>query len=1557
MIDFGSIESGTTATAQTVTLTNAGSQHVTVTVYSEIDSVHFPATLPTPATIAAAGTETISVAFMPDALGTVSSSITVTHDARGPSTISLTGSGQAVGGTNNAASFDGSTGYISTSHFADLSAFTVSAWVKLSAWDGTSQYLIAGAGAGSPQLILNPQSGAPAIQFYDGFNFPTVVSPNVLPAGVWTHLAATFVAGTMRLYENGVLVGSSTPASSPALNTGGAGLQAFPFNIGGFGSANQNFPGEIDEVELWTVDRAAADILGDKDFELVGNEAGLAGYWNFTDGTATDLVTATADGLFGGVSVVASDAPVSPSAPIVGDHALTRDGTTSYVDMGDATPLKITGPLTVETWFRTTQAVGDFVTLMGKWHTGASNASYGLSWSRADGLGFVITDTTNAVVVAGDGLLYNDGLWHHAAGVWDGAQALLYVDGDLADTAVGAGSPIADTALPFILGSDNTFSPERYFAGDMDEVRVWSVARTRAQIRDGMNTPPLNTEPGLEAHWTFDDGTATDVSLNALSTVNAIATTATPIASVQYDVVSLAFGAHDLGVESASLGLTITSTGAEAMLVNGLSVSDPSRFTLTAPGTPLPLNPDDVNSSTSVTFTASGVGIATSRIDVDHDARGPRFITLSGVGQVTPPTGDLADTKLVFAREVADTIYDIFVRDSDGTETNLTNDMTADQREPVWSPDGAQIAFSSDASGNTDIWVMDFDATTGAASNLQQLTVDAGSDAVPAWPPLGTGIVFHSTRTGNFDIFTVTVPGGVETQVTFDAASDIWPGWSPDGTQIVYSSTRGVGGAEDLFIVPAAGPDTAPIQVTATSDEEIKAAWSPDGTQLAFSLHPSGGTWDLYLIGVDGTGLAPLTVANSPINHENNPSWSPDGTRISYDSFTGGNTDVYAVNADDTGTPDRLTTDVLVDALADWSTFFAPAATTFVAQGSPMPGLNQGGAQWGDFDNDGDLDLLVSGRDAGGVFHLEVYTNTAGAIDPSPILLGTGIERGMVDWGDFDNDGLLDAFVSGWDGTSRASTVYRNDGGTFSVLWSIAGGAQDGDSAVGDFDNDGDLDVVIVGLFDSGPGSRMYENTVATSGDFQVHVLVDSGSTPLPGLQDGSVDAGDYDGDGYLDLLVAGASAGDCASIWRNDGVDGRTFRDIAPGLTAVTPGSGSSSNAVAWSDYDSDGDLDAVVSGLQGGSTPLTTIYEQNPTGVFTAVATPRGAYLSAVSWGDFDGDGDPDLVTMGADGAANTDLYTNDGANVFTEVLPDGVLDLQTGELDWGDVDGDGDLDLVVTGTDGTTRYSDFFVNTLTVVDSPPTAPSTPVATVVDSSSVTLSWGPAADTETLFTGLTYNLRVGTTADGVEIVSPMADVATGARRITAMGNAGQNSSITLSNLAPGDYYWGVQAVDAAHQGSVFTTEDTFTLGTTGAQAMFFDGVDDYVDMGNGAQFDMGGSVTVEAWFKTSQAVVAGTTLVGKWQTEGVEASYTLAWTAANGLRRRERLHELHVCRGQRTHAERWALAPRGRGVGPRRHGDLRRWRARRHGAGRWRHEHRRHDAAVESRHGLVRTE
>jgi Tol biopolymer transport system component len=237
-----------------------------------------------------------------------------------------------------------------------------------------------------------------------------------------------------------------------------------------------------------------------------------------------------------------------------------------------------------------------------------------------------------------------------------------------------------------------------------------------------------------------------------------------------------------------------------------------------------------------------------------------------------------ANGRIAFANNPGSDV-DIYSMNPDGSDvTQLTSSFDLNG-EPVWSADGAQIAFFhlSLSPITVDIYVMNSDG-----SGLTNVTNgNIAEPGVPAWLPNGTQIGFIADD----DIHVINVDGTGLTNITNSVAIEFEPAWSPDGSQIAYLQ------AGDIFVMNADG--TGATQVSTHPDFEQQPAWSPDGTQIAFA-RSNGTTTDIFGISVDGTGETNVTSTASGAINERKPAWSPDGTKIAYERAG----DIYTINSD-----------------------------------------------------------------------------------------------------------------------------------------------------------------------------------------------------------------------------------------------------------------------------------------------------------------------------------------------------------------------------------------------------------------------------------------------------------------------------------------------------------------------------------------------------------------------------------------------------------------------------------------------------------------------------------
>jgi len=217
------------------------------------------------------------------------------------------------------------------------------------------------------------------------------------------------------------------------------------------------------------------------------------------------------------------------------------------------------------------------------------------------------------------------------------------------------------------------------------------------------------------------------------------------------------------------------------------------------------------------------------------------ILTLFVLGAALTQAGDESTRSTVFESVAFSRNQDIYLLDSSGALERLTD--TGDNGQPVVSPDGFMIAFSSKRDGDWEIFVANCDG-----SGLWQLTDNAASDDSPTWSPDSRRLAFASDRDGDFDVYIVWVDGHGIRHMTDDPADDLNPAWSPDGSFIAFSSERD--GIREIYLVDTDGG--AVSRLTGDDTDNTTPVWSADGAEVAFY---SGGTgdWRSVIVPVPGS--------------------------------------------------------------------------------------------------------------------------------------------------------------------------------------------------------------------------------------------------------------------------------------------------------------------------------------------------------------------------------------------------------------------------------------------------------------------------------------------------------------------------------------------------------------------------------------------------------------------------------------------------------------------------------------------------------------------------------
>ncbi len=405
---------------------------------------------------------------------------------------------------------------------------------------------------------------------------------------------------------------------------------------------------------------------------------------------------------------------------------------------------------------------------------------------------------------------------------------------------------------------------------------------------------------------------------------------------------------------------------------------------------------------------------------------------------------------------------------------------------------------------------------------------------------------------------------------------------------------------------------------------------------------------------------------------------------------------------------------------------FSQTFTLQAGTGAEIGGNKDGGAVWADFDNDGDLDILINTNvnTVGGRTRL---LRSDGAANPSftdvTATLANGLtaqlgERSII-WGDLNNDGNMD-FIRN---THSRMEFYINRGTTSTPNYMFGVGTgmtpnitftdlnQDGCSegdglnseglALLDYNNDGWLDLVLengecgVDILENmqlnaastinttiGDGN-MSTQAEATGNGFFNHVSI-TGNTlglELTGQNGDYMASGDYNSDGYVDFIVRKPSNATGYKLYTNDGDGTFTPNTTIPQNNAATNAVNGNKGGVIFCDFDLDGDLDIYWT-----DAGTNQVWLQTSSETFTASAKPAipgTPDIDGCACADVDGDGDIDLFL--GNNAGNSYLYintttsANSVANLsFTRT--DIAVNADAEGVNLVDYDDDGDYDIYV-------------------------------------------------------------------------------------------------------------------------------------------------------------------------------------------------------------------------------------------------------------------------------------
>ncbi len=434
---------------------------------------------------------------------------------------------------SNALSFNGQPAQsvqVDGAAFHELDALTIEAWVNVTAWTKRYQTIVAKSEGWG--IVRNDDTGR--IAFRTAVSgvpdaFDDLASTTDFPLGVWTHVAAVFTGTRKQLYIDGELTADAAYVGPLVANN-------FPVTFGsGAVATDRTLLGSIDSVRLWSVARTAAQVKMFRSEYLRGSETGLLGDWRFNETSGTVALGSAFGGSDGVLQLgkPAAGAAILPqrvnglalSPASDGDLAVYfRNRTAQYPVVGGLPPVvalqfvQLPEPLapnfnfaagmTAEAWIYP-QAIPDtgYVAVLSK-----GPGAWEVRYNNTGKISFV-TAGVQTTVPGGDltELISTTRVeakkWTHVTVTWDSIAKKkgIYLDGVL-DVSVPADGLLGVTNEPVVLAARPPVSaPTLGFFGAIDEVRLWRLVRTPAEILANYVLRLNGSEPGIAGFWRFNE--------------------------------------------------------------------------------------------------------------------------------------------------------------------------------------------------------------------------------------------------------------------------------------------------------------------------------------------------------------------------------------------------------------------------------------------------------------------------------------------------------------------------------------------------------------------------------------------------------------------------------------------------------------------------------------------------------------------------------------------------------------------------------------------------------------------------------------------------------------------------------------------------------------------------------------------------------------------------------------------------------------------------------------------------------------------------------------------